>query len=256
MELFIKNIIKRGMNEESIDKLLQSSLNRFQAAFTSKDYNRKQNYEFFEQIGDLSINKFIVGYMANRFPQLRSSQGVGVLANLRILYGSKDTLSKMSEKYEMDKYVLCTQEEKVDKNKFRSILEDVFEAFFGALEFSIDEMWYNGLGYITVYTILKTMFDELDISIEYEDLVDAKTRLNELKDEYKFNIKYVDGRLENGNFVTTLYVNNKVAGKGVSNIKKTAQINAADGGLKWIEDNLDIKKVVPDRYRFVQGPTW
>lgn len=256
MENFVRNLLNKSLKEDMVDKILSTSFDRFKAAFTSKEYNKYENYEFFEQLGDLSINKFIVTYMGSKFPQLRSSDGVGVLANLRILYGSKDTLSSLSEKYGMDKYIMCTQDEMIDKNKFKNILEDVFEAFFGALEYSIDKLWYPGLGYVFVYDLLSKLFDELYISIEYEDLVDSKTRLNELKDEYKININYKDYRLLDGNFVSELYVDNKLAGKGSSNIKKNSQIIAAEQALKWIEMNLNIKKVIPERYKTISTFLW
>lgn len=256
MENFIRDLLTKSLKEDMVDKILSTSFDRFKAAFTSKDYNEHENYEFFEQLGDLSINKFIVTYMGYRFPQLKSSNGVGVLASLRILYGSKDTLSSLSEKYGMDKFIICTQEEMMDKNKFRNILEDVFEAFFGALEYSIDKLWYQGLGYVFVYDLLSKLFDELYISIDYENLVDAKTRLNELKDEYKINIKYKDSRLNDGMFVTELYVENKLAGRGLSNMKKNSQILAAEEALNWIEKNLKIKKEIPERYRTISEKLW
>lgn len=256
METLIRNLLLKSVKPDMVDKILHTSLDNFQAAFTSKEYDASENYEFFEQLGDLSINKFIVSYMGKRFPQLRSSNGVGVLASLRILYGSKDVLSTLSEKYQMDKFIRCTKDEMLDKNKFRNILEDVFEAFFGALEFSIDKLWFNGLGYISVYNILEKMFDDIKIEIDYESLVDAKTRLNELKDEKKLSLKYIDVKMDNGMFRTDLFVDSKFAGQGISNVKKNSQIIAAEQALKWIEINLGIKKDVPERFRIISNKIW
>lgn len=256
MESFIRSILKKSLDDDMIDTLLQESFDKFQAAFTSTDFNKLENYEFFEQLGDLSINKFIVTYMSKRFPQLRSSSGVGVLATLRILYGSKDVLSSLCEKYGFDKFIRLTKEEKLDKNRYRDILEDVFEAFFGALEFSIDSKWYHGMGYITVYRILSSMFDEFDISIDYETLVDAKTRLNELKDEHKLNIKYVDFKNNSGLFNTNLFLDNTKIGHGESNLKKNAQILAAEEGLIWLRVNRNIIKEIPNRYKIISNKTW
>lgn len=256
MESLIRDILKLSINDNMIDKILSESLDKFQAAFTSRGFDSDENYEFFEQLGDLSINKFIVTYMSKRFPQLRSSNGVGVLASLRILYGSKETLSKLSEQLGLDKYVRCTSDERLDKNKFKNILEDVFEALFGAIEYSIDNIWFNGLGYIFTYNILEKIFNTLDICINYESLVDAKTRLNELKDEHKINIKYKDVKTKDGDFVSELYVNNILAGKGVSNVKKNAQIIASENGLKWIKKHLGIEKEIPERYRVLSKKIW
>lgn len=257
METFIKNFLKRNLKEEMIYKLMDTSFDRFKAAFTTKNVKELENYEYFEQLGDLSINKFIVTYMSNRFPQLRSSIGVSVLANLRILYASKDILSKLSEKYGFDKYIMCTQEERLDKLKFRDILEDVFESFIGAIEYSIDKEYFFGLGYISIFKLLEGIFDEIDIKIDYKSLVDAKTRLNELRDEYKINLKYVESKkAENGMFLVNLYNDINLIGTGTSNIKKNAQIEAARQGLEWIKENLNIEKETPLRFRIMSDYTW
>lgn len=255
MESFLKNVMTRGVKEEIAEKILTKNFDRFLAAFTSREVDREQNYEFFEQLGDLTINKFIVTYMTRRFPQLRSSDGVGILASLRILYGSKKTLSELCSRFGFDKHVRMSREENLDVQKFRDVLEDVFEAFFGAFEYSLEEI-VPGMGYLGCYRVLKSMFDELDVSIDYESLVDAKTRLNELKDEYKFNVRYVDIKRDDNMFFTELYVNNTLAGTGLSNFKKESQISAAETALGWIFKNMNIKKEAPERYRKIANKLW
>lgn len=250
---YIKSLLVLAIDPAMADTIIEKSFDRFEAVFKTKAYDPDANYEFFEQLGDLSINKFIISYMSSRFPHLRSTQGVGVLASLRIVYGSKETLSKLSQRYKMDMYVRSTPEESLDKAKYISILEDVFEAFFGALEFSMDNIWSIGIGYITVYKILEKMFDALDIKIDYESVIDAKTRMNEFKDEAKFQTFYKDIRLPNGDYRTDLYVNGRLAGTGIANTKKNAQIYAAEEAMDWIRINLGLVKEVPERFRTVDS---
>lgn len=261
METFIRNILSLGLSNEIIDQLLQKSMEEFIAAFTTKNYDSENNYEFFEQMGDLSINKFIVNYTSKRFPHLRNSGGVAILASLRIIYGSKEELSKLSEKYGMDKFIRCTNEEAVDKNRFKDILEDVFEAFFGVLEFAVNDLYSfnentDAIGYGAVCAVLKRMFDDLDIRIDYKSLVNAKTRLNELKDEAKLNVVYKDKQMPNGIFHTDLFVNGKLAGTGEDATKKMSQIIASENALQWIEENLNITKEVPERYKTISKKIW
>lgn len=258
MEIFIRNILKDTIKDDIIDQILSdsNSLDKFEAVFTSKAVDEYKNYEFFEQLGDLTINKFIVTYMYKLFPQLRSTNGVGVLASLRILYGSKETLSKLSEKVGFDKFIKCTAEERLDKTRFMNILEDVFEAFFGALEFIIDNLLSNGIGYIFCYRILEKIFNDMNISISYESIIDAKTRLNELKDEYKLNIRYKDNKTPEGDYISELFLDNKLVSTGTSNLKKTAQMIASKNALIWIEQNLGYKKEVPDRYKTIPKKIW
>lgn len=260
MDLVVRNILSKGLSAELIDEILSKYYEIFIAVFTSKGFDKFDNYEFFEQLGNLLINKFIVTYMSRRFPHLRSSSGVGVLATLRIQYASKETLSKLSEKYGFDKFVRCTQNELVDKAKLESILEDVFEVFFGATEFVLDKL-YNGSGYTCVYKILKSMFDDIDVELSYDSLVDAKTKLNELKDIHKILIMYDNERLPDGMFrskAVLTYQNYKkeIVGVGMSNKKKAANIEAADKALKWIEENLNITKQVPERFSSLPSKIW
>jgi hypothetical protein len=54
----------------------------------------------------------------------------------------------------------------------------------------------EGVGYAIVYTILKSIFDNMNISLKYEDLYDAKTRLKELCDMYKTQLTNLNYKYE------------------------------------------------------------
>lgn len=260
-EQFIRKILQRSISNEVIDKLLERFQEVFKAVFTTKEIDRNFNYEFFEQLGDLTINKFIVTYASRKFPHLRSSNGVGVLAKIRILYGSKEELSKLTEKFGFNRHIICTKAEAADNNKLMSILEDVFEAFFGAVEFTMDKMYGNGIGYITAYKILESMYDEIDLNIDYEVLVDFKSRLNELKDEHKIGIRYQDIKNADETFTSKIHLtygdyNDVIIATGTSPVKKNAQTAAAEEALKWISENLNIVKYVPNKYKTLPKKIW
>lgn len=261
MENFIRKILQRSISDKIIDKMLENYMEVYKGVFTTKEVDKDVNYEFFEQLGDLTINKFIVTYIGKKFPHLRSSNGVGILAKARILYGSKDELSKLSEKFGFNKYVICTKAESADNNKMTSILEDVFEAFFGATEYILDKMYYNGIGYISTYDILESMYNEVDINIDYDVLVDFKSRLNELKDEHKIGIKYIDSKNQNDTYTSKIIINfgdhiDEVIAIGTSSTKKNAQTNAAEIALKWISENLHIIKYIPSKYKTIPNKIW
>ena len=257
METKVREILSLGMSEEEAQRLVEDNLEVFRAVFTTKRFDPERNYEFFELMGDLSINKFIINYMMRRFPHLKSSQGVGVLANLRIIYGSKERLAFLCEKYELDKFVRKTPADVIDKLNTASLMEDVFEALFGAIEFCIDRRYFHGMGYIFVYRILEKIFDQIDIKIDYDSLVDAKTILNELGAEHKeLKKKYTETKDDMGNFVTSLYINGRLAGRGVSLIKKTSQILASEEGLLYLQRNFGIVRHVPERYSKFPNFTW
>ncbi len=77
----------------------------------------------FEQLGDVSVNKFIVNYMYKRFPQLRNPNGVDVVAKLKIKYASKNQLQMLSESLDMWRFITATYDERTNKKK--PLLEDL-----------------------------------------------------------------------------------------------------------------------------------
>jgi dsRNA-specific ribonuclease len=178
----ILSLLKKGnLKEKYIDILTtRESMEIYASAFTSEQVDENNNYQVYEQLGDLTGNKFIVFYIYKRFPQLRCAKGVKVAARLRINLGSKNSFCSIAENFGFWDFISATNE--LRQRKKKPLLEDVFEAFLGATETIIDEKTKIGNGYACVFKILSAIFDEINISLNYEDLYDAKTRLKELFD--------------------------------------------------------------------------
>lgn len=178
----ITSLLKKGNIKQKYIDLLTTpeSMDVFAAAFTSEQVDDNNNYQVYEQLGDLTGNKFIVWYIYKRFPQLKCAEGVKVAARLRINLGSKNSFCSIAENFGFWDFISATNELRHRKKK--PLLEDVFEAFLGATETILDGHTKIGVGYACVYKILGAIFDEIPISLKYEDLYDAKTRLKELFD--------------------------------------------------------------------------
>lgn len=178
----IISVLKKGeLKDKHIDALTTpKAMEKYGDAFTSEGIDADYNYEVYEQLGDLTGNKIIVWYIYKRFPQLKRSKGVKVAARVRINYGAKNSFYKIAEDLGFWPYISATRE--LRQRKKKSLLEDVFEAFLGVTEEVLDDTFCIGVGYACVYKIVKAIFDEMDISLRYEDLYDAKTRLKELFD--------------------------------------------------------------------------
>jgi dsRNA-specific ribonuclease len=182
---FLISILRRGNLKKRYLKILtdEESMKVYSSAFTSELVDPVNNYQVLEQVGDLTGNKFIVSYMYNKFPQLKCTEGVKVVARLRINYGAKQSFSEIARKLGFWEFISTTND--LRQRKMKPLLEDVFEAFLGATETILDNRKRIGVGYAIVYDILSNIFDEIDISLKYEDLYDAKTRLKELFDTYE-----------------------------------------------------------------------
>jgi dsRNA-specific ribonuclease len=271
----IKNILERSnLKPKYIEELTSDeNMKIYDQAFTAASANPKKNYEIFEQMGDLSVNKFIVWYSYRRFPQLECPLGVKVIARIRINYGSRQSFSEIGEQLGFWPFISAEEEERSRKKK--DLLEDCVESFIGCTEQILDKKYRPGVGYAIVYDILSSIFDKIDISLKYNDLYDAKTRLKELFDAHKEQLGtwvYIDTR-EDMLAESIIYqvppgVSNKPInkqngtemisearrdwvrlGSGKAAKKADAQQKAAEEGLKKLNDFGWIKEI-PDEYKF------
>mgnify|MGYP001335382811 CR=1 FL=1 len=143
-KLFIKQLLNRShLKKKYIDILTnEDSMKLYVDAFTHISIDSDRNYEYLEILGDVTCNKSIVWYIKERFPQLQNSEGVKVIARLRINLVSKKNFAMIAERLGFIDFISCEKEIKEQKGK--SLLEDVFEAFFEATELLIDNMLCSG----------------------------------------------------------------------------------------------------------------
>ena len=262
----IVGLLQKGkLKSEYISALTsEENMKEYDKAFTAASADELNNYEIFEQIGDLTANKFIVWYAYKRFPQLNCPLGVKVVARIRINYGARQSFSQIGEKLGFWPFITATQDERSRKKK--DLLEDCVESFVGVTEYLLDNMFRPGVGYGIVYDILSSIFDDIDISLKYEDLYDSKTRLKELFDAFPAlgTWTYVDTRddllatssiyLVPPNAPKPPKMNTKpqrgwtLLGSGTASKKADAQQKASEAGLKEL-NNRGYIKPVPDEYK-------
>ena len=261
---FIQNLLARSnLKRKYIEKLTEpESLELYSDAFTHISIDPDRNYEYLEILGDVTCNKSIVWYIKERFPQLQNSDGVKVIARLRINLVSKKNFACLAEKLGFIDYISCEKEIKEQKGK--SLLEDVFEAFFGATEMLIDKNIGGGAGYGICFRILKSILDDLPISLKYEDLYDPITRLKETFDFYRQqtpgrqcsmiwgNMAWENTKTERGQ-VVHLYQHDKISNRRKLLISTEAPLLddakqlAASKYLQILNDH-GFKRPVPEYY--------
>lgn len=261
----IKTLLIRGkLIPKYLDLLTtEESMEEYAKAFTAESADPTNNLEVYEQLGDLTVNKFIVGYMYKRFKHLKCTEGVKIVARLRINYGSKQSFYKIAESLGFWSYISASIDDK--GRKMKSLLEDAFEAFIGVTECLLDDKYRIGVGYAISYEILSNIFDEIPISLAYEDLYDAKTRIKELFDTFNelgFLI-YEDTKVDNMS-VSKVYIKKytdeyvdketirsfetKFLGEGRASLKGDAQQRGASVALETLKKK-GIKKEVPEIYK-------
>ena len=258
-ENMLKSILKKGkLKDEYINKIVTNGKSLYSQAFTHPTANPENNYEPLEFLGDSIANCCIVWYLSRRFPQLNCQEGVKILARLKINLVSKKTFSDFGNQLDFWKYVSCDSETK--NTKMKKTLEDVFEAFFGATQKLIDSEIRMGVGYSICYNIIENLYQNMYISLKFEDLYDAKTRLKELFDFFKETIgqiKYENERIERIQYVKVfrLYTDIKgkkqkiLLGEGSAALKPDAQQKAAERAIEYLTSEGEFIKEVPEIYK-------
>jgi dsRNA-specific ribonuclease len=260
-EQTIRNVLMRGrISERYMDVLMgEEAMRMYDQVFTHDSANKSRNYQYYETIGDVTINKIIVWYFTRRFPQLFCPEGVKIVSRLKINYGSKTSFAPIAESLGFWDLISASHAERSAKK--RPMLEDTLEAFIGATEFFLDMKVRQGVGYAIVYDIISNIFDEKEISLRYEDLFDSKTRVKEIFDYFKngrpgvapIGKELYKHERENDVFVVRLVrvtpsgVEDPL-GAGIAPILVDAQQKAADKGLVRLKQ-LGYVRPIPEDYQ-------
>lgn len=250
----IRTVIeKSGMKKEHINKLLSDTraYDVYNCVFTHFSADNEKNYEWLEILGDSTLNKCVVWYISKRFPELRCPEGVKIIARLKINLISKKTFADIATRLNWWEFV--TADEEIKQTKKKKLMEDIFEAFFGATEMLIDSIVYPGSGYAICYRIVASLFNELDISLSYESLYDPITRLKEVFDYFKDigTFQFHSDKKDGHQHVTVHQVihGQKIPiGFGIASLLDDAKQKACLRGLENLKGR-GIEKPVPEYYK-------
>uniref|UniRef100_A0A6C0KTY9 RNase III domain-containing protein n=1 Tax=viral metagenome TaxID=1070528 RepID=A0A6C0KTY9_9ZZZZ len=269
---FIFNLLRKGNIKQKYVNLLldDEAMDLYSKAFTNPTADVNCNYEILEKIGDSTCNKAIIWYIYRKFPKLESKpQGLMIFSRLFHTLQSTETFSKLGLSLGFEKFIsygymrVKDRYEDVMKVKRNGVLEDCFEAFFGATELLIDRKTKEGVGYAICNEIFKGIIEDLPFpSIKYEDLFDPITRLKELFD-YNFpgkgrlgKYEYIseemqdeDNKLKTVNIVWINIAGAKMPiAKGTGSLKEKAKAVAAENALHFFKSR-GYEKTAPYDYR-------
>jgi len=247
----------------------QESLKIYSFVFTHKSADPINNYEFYEILGDATLNKIIPWYIIRRFPQLKNPEFVTIIARLKINLASKKSFSTIAAK--MGLWEFISADSLTRTSEMKKTLEDVFEAFFGATEllleercareYNVDTKVIQAIGSVATSKLGEKLFDEEKIQLTYNHLVDAKTRLKELmdarnkKDFFSDNQKRLLSSLKyesvkTGLLTTTTITcnNSNIIGSGIAALKPDSEQIAAENALAHLK-SIGIYKDTPFIYQ-------
>jgi len=253
-EFFLKQVLSlSNLNPKYYEVLLdKEGIKLYTQAFTHRTADEKINYEYLEFLGDTTLNKAIAWYLSRRFSHLNCPEGVKVLTRLKINLISKRSFAMFAKQLSFWDFVsvdLDTRANKMDKT-----LEDVFEAFFGATEKLIDERVQVGAGYSICYGIISKLLDSRDISLKYDHLFDAKTRLKEIFDYFGDKLgklKYVtekNDRLHTTKAILVQPHRQLTLGEGYAPLKVDSEQKASEYAIRELK-RLNFVKPLSNDYK-------
>ena len=202
----------------------------FEQAFTHPSYNADANtkhhdYERLEFLGDSVIDLCIaeMSFVA------RSDLDQGNLTKMRAALVNTNGLSKMARKYNLHEYIRLGNSFSGDISKANHILENVFEAFIGAL--------YLDQGFKNTKEVLVNMFLNQIKNFNVDELTDYKSKLQEeIQAEHRESVAYEligeSGPAHDKRFKVRVLFDGIELGTGEGSTKKEAEQLAAKAALE------------------------
>lgn len=202
-------------------------------AFTHSSYvnehrdNKYRDYEKLEFLGDAVLELAVSDYLYRHFPELNEGQLTRMRSNIVRTEGFSVFAIECGFPDEIN---LGKGEEKIGARSRKTLLEDVFEAFNGALFLDQGMEVVESFLQLTVYPLID--------SGEFTDSRDYKTDLQELLQvdgPIKIEYQVLEETKQPSNFKVALYVEDKKISEGEGHNKKAAEQVAAKVALTKYE---------------------
>jgi len=192
-------------------------------------------YERLEFLGDSILGYIIAKYMYIRYPD----QSEGFLSKMRTKIVNGRMLGFLSQTIGFTKYAIISKQiEEINGRDNYKILEDIFEAFIGALyidsnDIKLVENW--------IINIIEKHIDMVDLiikNINYKD-----TLISFMQNRFQDMPKFLETNVSQNNMqkIFTYIVkdrDNNILGSANGNTKKDAENNCAYEALKYYGEEL------------------
>lgn len=207
------------------------------------------NYERLEFIGDSIIKPILTDYITSYF----INQNEGFLSKLRSRLEKTQFFSNLTKLLNLKDYILISRqyEETDTRNTNLSIMEDVFEAFIGALYLDAKEQKDCGYAFKVIHDLIYNIFEsdtfnldlrKMSIDDNYKDKLNSFCNMNKLPQPvYKLkDVQSITSKRGNNmykyNEYTVLVIVREFEAIGKSKTKKDAEQKAAFNMLNMISN--------------------
>lgn len=204
-------------------------ISSYETAFTHSSFNSDANtkhhdYERLEFLGDTVIGLVVAELSFKTYPNVSQ----GPLTKMKSALVSTSSLANFSRKLGFADYIKVGCSFTSNISKADHLLEDVFEAFVGAL--------YLDKGFEDTKAFVTSIFDEPIKTYDFDASVDYKSRLQEeMQAEHRESVSYQVikeiGPAHDRHFVVQVVFDGIVLGEGEGSSKKAAEQMAAKQAL-------------------------
>lgn len=197
---FVANILQQygKISLKNVDKYTSAdNLRELMIACTHWSYDIDDNYEYYEILGDNTLNSVIVWYYVRTFPELEKmdkDKSVYLMTKLKIKGIQKQQFADFCDTIGLSDFIRYKELHYVEagKNiektiiKDHSMKEDVFEAFFGCLNTIVNKEENQQVGYVLISEIINNFLDSVEmdkkLTLEPKKLEEGISMLKEIFD--------------------------------------------------------------------------
>ena len=193
-------------------------------------------YERLEFLGDSILGYVIAKYMYIRYPD----QSEGFLSKMRTKIVNGKMLGFLAEKVGFIKFAIISKQiEDINGRDNYKIMEDIFEAFIGALfmdsnDINIVEKW--------IINIIEKYVDFVQLIIKNTNYKDAL--ISYMQNRYQDMPRFLESNVSHNNMSQKVFTyivkdrNNNILGSSTGSNKKDAENNCALEALKYYGEEV------------------
>lgn len=217
---FKQNLKKKYGIKFNNEKLLE---NAFTHSSYANEHPGRKDYEKLEFLGDAVLELAVSDYLYRHFPRLNEGELTRMRSNIVRTEGFSEFAIECGFPEEID---LGKGEEKAGARKRKTLLEDVFEAFNGALFLDQGMPAVQHFLHLTVYPLIAE--GDFNASRDYKTELQERLQVN---GPVKIEYQVISEDESNPSFKVQLLVNGEKVSEGQGRNKKAAEQQAAQAAL-------------------------
>ena len=217
---FKQNLKKKYGIKFNNEKLLE---NAFTHSSYANEHPGRKDYEKLEFLGDAVLELAVSDYLYRHFPRLNEGELTRMRSNIVRTEGFSEFAIECGFPEEID---LGKGEEKAGARKRKTLLEDVFEAFNGALFLDQGMPAVQHFLHLTVYPLIAE--GDFNASRDYKTELQERLQVN---GPVKIEYQVISEDESKPSFKVQLLVNSEKVSEGQGRNKKAAEQQAAQAAL-------------------------